>query len=85
MTAPTVYARPPAKSHHNPSAEKLFMSGLMAKTISQPINRYMAVDACEYFPVKNNFRTMPIAANPQEIPNISQPSEPLRMTSIIGV
>ena len=57
----------------------------MAKTITQPINTYIIVEIKLYFPVKKNFNVIPVKANPQEVPKITQPIVPFRVTSVKGV
>ena len=57
----------------------------MAKMIIHPMNTYMSVEIKLYFPVKNNFKTIPVNAIPQEIPKIDQPKGPFSVTSVKGV
>ena len=83
--APIVYDIPPAKSQSKPSKGKLLINGLIAKTITQPINTYIIVDIKLYFPVKKSFKIIPVKANPQEIPKITQPVVPFRVMSEKGV
>ena len=63
----------------------LSINGWMAKMINQPINTYMSVDNTLYLPVKNSFKTIPLKAIPQVMPNIVQPVAPFRVTSVNGV
>ena len=76
---------PHASSQRKPSRGKLFINGLMAKMINQPINTYIRVETNLYLPVKNSFKMIPVIANPQIIPKIIQPMEPCRVTSAKGV
>ena len=76
---------PPAKSQSKPSQGKLLINGFMAKTITQPINTYIIVEIKLYFPVKKSFKTIPVKANPQEMPKITQPIVPFSVTSVKGV
>lgn len=80
-----MYASPPAKSQSNPSPDKLVANGFMAKTITHPMNTYKSVEINLYFPVKKSFKSMPVIANPQEIPKIDQPIGPCSVTRVKGV
>ena len=84
-TAPIVYDIPPAKSQRKPSKGKLFINGFKAKTITQPINTYIIVEIKLYLPVKNIFKIIPVKANPHEVPKITHPMVPFRVTSVKGV
>ena len=58
---------------------------LWRKRLPRPINIYISVEINLYFPVKKSFKIIPVKANPQEIPKITQPIVPFSVTSVKGV
>ena len=57
----------------------------MAKMITHPIPTYIIVEIKSYFPVKKSFNVIPVKANPQDTPKITQPTVPFKVISVKGV
>jgi len=82
---PNEYTIPPLTKKIVEIVFKLVKSGLIAKIINQPINKYMIVESLLYFLEKNNLNTIPKKAIVHTITKSVVPNRPLKAINVIGV